>query len=130
MFDVGRSRTNLHEEIELYASKPMASFTPVSNSTRAVPVTLPRNQGLLHATVDAEDEAKVLGVAQDWFVSPSGYVYTTKRTRSNGLKTIYLHKIIAGGTAKHINGDRLDNSKSNLLLTRKQAKPDQPDAET
>lgn len=117
--DIQLARINLQEEItkimETSTSQPSFEST---NETSLIQVTLPRNQGLLYAKVDPEDHEKVVNVAQDWFVNSNGYAYTIKRTRNEKLKYIFLHKLISGGVSKHINGDRLDNRKANLLLTR------------
>lgn len=71
----------------------------------------------IQTTIDASDEERVRAISSSWRLSSTGYVLAVKRSDGK-MVTTYLHKAIAGGKAKHINGDRLDNRRSNLLLLR------------
>lgn len=123
-FDMQIQRTSLHESINEFMAATSSAPAFENNTAPSQPrpalvqVTLPKNQGLVYAIIDADDIRKVVNTSEEWFINPAGYVFTIKRNRNDKLKYIYLHKLIAGGTAKHINGDRLDNKKSNLMLTR------------
>lgn len=44
-----------------------------------------------------------------WRLSTKGYVLATSQKQN-----VYLHVLVAGGRATHINGDSLDNRKINL----------------
>lgn len=50
-----------------------------------------------------------------WYCTASGYAVRDE-TSEGRRSAIYMHKIVAGctGIVDHINGDRLDNQKSNL----------------
>lgn len=119
--DIQIQKTTLHESINEFMASDLPPTPAESNNTvgpALVQVTLPRNQGLVYAKIDREDAAKVVNVSEEWYINPAGYIFTIHRNRGDKLRYIYLHKVIAGGTAKHINGDRLDNRKANLMLTR------------
>lgn len=74
-------------------------------------------QNLRYATILKSDQELIESVSTAWRLSSTGYVLSVKRINGK-IQTSYLHKIVAGGPAKHINGDRLDNRRSNLLLLR------------
>lgn len=77
-------------------------------------------------TVDDEDASLVIG--RPWYFLPRGYVvYTEKGPAASKRPKTYLHRLVLGlekGDGKevdHINGNPLDNRKSNLrLCTRSQ----------
>lgn len=71
------------------------------------------------AFIDTEDVDKVLSLGTSWYINPNGYVWTSKMI--NRQKYYYrLHRFILGYRGSldvdHINGDKLDNRKSNLRL--------------
>lgn len=69
----------------------------------------------LKTLVSPEDYDRLIRIAPVWSVSSNGYVVVSKREEGRS-KTKYLHKIVMNGCpARHINGDRLDNRRSNLL---------------
>jgi hypothetical protein len=70
-----------------------------------------------YAMVCPQDLPIIEDTSKNWRLSSTGYVLAVKRNNGK-VETSYLHKIIAGGPAKHINGNRLDNRRSNLLLLR------------
>lgn len=79
-----------------------------------IPVYLPHKQGSLMAKVSTEDYDKVIQVSTRWRRSSSGYPIAVKRENGK-VQTTYLHKVIFGDTARHVNGDRLDNTRENLV---------------
>lgn len=84
-----------------------------------IPVLIPRHAGVVEAIVDKEDYDKVMGVSPRWRLSHNGYaIFVVKRF--GRLTTFYMHKIIHGQSARHINGDRLDNRKTNLVTSHRQ----------
>lgn len=81
---------------------------------------------MVYAKIDPEDYDRMMGISTTWKLSPSGYAFVCKRTGDNKdqTKTIYLHREIYGNQARHVNGDRLDNRRCNLVLsTRKLTRP-------
>ena len=62
-------------------------------------------------------EDKHLADNYKWRISSSGYVVSSVR-RDGQYRLTYLHKLVAGTTAKHINCNRLDNRRSNLMETK------------
>ena len=85
---------------------------------RTVQVVLPNKQGYAYAKVCDEDYLQVVGISPKWRKSSSGYAIHVYPTG----ETVYMHKLIHGGPAKHLNGDRLDNRRENLCNTIKKRK--------
>jgi hypothetical protein len=69
--------------------------------------------------VDEEDIPKLLGYSASWFTRKRGDVTCIKVTNKKA-KHIKLHRVVMDAPASlevdHINGDKLDNRKSNLRL--------------
>lgn len=79
-------------------------------------VRLPITGGL--TVIDLEDLGKTLEVAP-WYVSDRGYA--VKKTRLRGKNVNYrLHRVLTDALptyqVDHVNGNRLDNRKSNLRM--------------
>lgn len=88
--------------------------------TKIIQVVKPRHEGYVEAVVDDEDYDTVLRISNRWRLSHNGYaVFVVKRF--GRLTTFYMHKVIHGSSARHINGNRLDNRRCNL--TASQRKP-------
>jgi hypothetical protein len=103
-----------------YVGAPMDSINASASST--IPAFLPRQSGQVMVSISNEDYDKIVGISSSWRVSSSGYVVTAKRV--NGKNQVrYLHKEIFGDTCTHINGDRLDNRRSNLTASKKRRRP-------
>jgi hypothetical protein len=99
---------------------------PSNDSSCFIQGRLPRQGGEVNITISVEDYDKVVAIASHWRVSSSGYVVSAKRV--NGKNTVrYLHKEIFGDTCTHINGDRLDNRRSNLTASKKRRRPAEMD---
>lgn len=76
--------------------------------TAKVSVRLPNETSeYVDAIVDMEDLPRV--EAYLWRQTSRGHVVA-----SFDRDIVYLHKLVAGGRATHINGDRLDNRRRNL----------------
>lgn len=79
-----------------------------------VPVSLPKNNGTVFAKVSPEDYETITNASSKWRLCYSGYpIYVTRK--NDIFTTTYMHKLVHGGSAKHINGDRLDNRRENLI---------------
>lgn len=88
-----------------------------------VPVKLPNKGGTTMARVSAEDYDDVIRFTDRWRMTSSGYVvYVTHRGGAHCYKTMYLHWLIQGGPARHINGDRLDCRRENLTSTSRKSR--------
>lgn len=79
-----------------------------------VPVSLPKKNGTVFAKVSPDDYATIMNASNKWRLCYSGYPIFVKR-KNDTFTTTYMHKLIHGGSAKHINGDRLDNRRENLM---------------
>lgn len=83
---------------------------------KEIPVKLPNFQGYTYAKISTEDYANVTSTSTSWRLCSSGYPLHVKRS-GNKFETIYLHRLIHGSPAKHVNGDRLDNRRTNLVTS-------------
>lgn len=79
-----------------------------------IPVSLPKKNGTVFAKVSPDDYATIMSASNKWRLCYSGYPIFVKR-KNDTFTTTYMHKLIHGGSAKHINGDRLDNRRENLM---------------
>lgn len=79
---------------------------------KTVQVHLPNKTGIVEAKVGLEDYDKV--AALKWRRCSSGYAINVKRVEGR-LQTTYMHKLIYGGPARHLNGNRMDNTRDNLV---------------
>lgn len=79
-----------------------------------IPVRLPNNQGYVDAIVSEDDFARLSLPDMRWRLGSSGYPMYVRRINKE-LTTIWMHKLVAGGPATHINGDRLDCRRENLV---------------
>ncbi len=72
-----------------------------------------------YTLIDHGDLGKLDG--RNWFSDIRKNTVYVRGREPGGKRHVYLHSIIVGGTADHINGDGLDNRRSNLrLCTQKQ----------
>ena len=79
-----------------------------------IPVRLPNNQGWTEATVSPEDLPALTAPEMRWRLGSSGYPMFVRRVNKE-LTTVWMHKLVAGGPSTHINGDRLDCRRENLV---------------
>lgn len=79
-----------------------------------IPVRLPNNKGWVYATVSPEDLPNLSVPGMRWRLGSSGYPMFVNRVNKE-LITVWMHKMVAGGPATHINGDRLDCRRENLI---------------
>lgn len=94
----------------------MSVVNITSNGNNKIAVRLPNNQGWTEATVSPEDHAVLSLPGMRWRLGSSGYPMFVKRVNKE-LTTIWMHKMVAGGPATHINGDRLDCRRENLMTS-------------
>jgi len=104
-------------------SRLNSSTSPEPDKYCEVPVALPNKTGFKMAWVSPEDFEVVVSCSTRWRLCSSGYPISVKRVGGKFVTT-YMHKLIYGGTAKHINGNRLDNRRGNLIGSKK--KPPTP----
>lgn len=111
--------------LELRTESPFAQdfarVMHVSNNASfcEIPVRSRRTEAALNTLVSPEDYEKLVKIASTWSISSNGYVVTSKREKGKST-TLYMHKIVNDGIpARHINGDRMDNRRSNLMNLRK-----------
>jgi hypothetical protein len=79
--------------------------------------------GKTKTKIDADDQERLAG--QNWCHHPLGYAYRQIRIEGK-KKTLYLHREVLGlkegeGVVDHIDGDKLNNSKSNLRWAKSRA---------
>lgn len=101
---------------EFVGAKQECILNPISpkDSFCIIPARLNNTKTLVNALVSPEDYEKLTTISDVWYVSSSGYVVSSKR--ENGKYTRkYMHRVIMGTTARHVNGDRLDNRRNNLV---------------
>lgn len=79
-----------------------------------IPVRLPNNRGFTEAIVSPEDYPTLVNMS--WRLGSSGYPMFVKRVNSE-LITVWMHKLVLGAPATHINGDRLDCRRENLIAS-------------
>jgi hypothetical protein len=75
-------------------------------------VRKPNNAGMVHAMVSSRDYIDLAGMP--WRLCASGYPMYVKRVGGKST-TIWMHKLVHGGPATHINGNRLDCRRENLV---------------
>jgi len=96
---------------------PTLTSMCTGQSPRAVvPVWSKNASDFVDAWVSPEDEERVKAAAKNWYLSSTGYVVSGSRAQGK-YRLTYLHKLVAGEGAKasHLNGDRLDNRRCNLV---------------
>lgn len=81
-----------------------------------IPVRLPNNKGWTDAAVSPEDYPGLTLPGMRWRLGSSGYPMFVRRVNKE-LTTIWMHKLVAGGPATHINGNRLDCRRENLIAS-------------
>ena len=79
-----------------------------------IPVRLANNQGWVEATVSPEDYADLSKPDMRWRMGSSGYPMFVKRVNKE-LTTVWMHKLVGRGPSTHINGNRLDCRRENLI---------------
>jgi hypothetical protein len=94
----------------LYISLPIR-YTNMS--LRHIPVKIPKQAETTTTIVNQEDYDHLVKISPVWRLNNRGYVVaSTRQEKVYQLK--YMHKEIAGHTATHVNGDKLDNRRDNL----------------
>lgn len=119
--------------LELKADSPTFDYARAQHVI--VPMTAPKNDtscfilagrardpNLEKVLISPEDYERVVEIASTWRISSSGYVVIGRRVLGKNTVT-YLHKVVYGDTCTHINGNRLDNRRSNLTSSKKRRRP-------
>lgn len=81
-----------------------------------IEVALPCGKGTVISRLSLEDYSQCGIGDSKWRLSNSGYVVRSWKSNSR-VHTEYLHKVIFGRACYHINGDKLDNRRENLMAT-------------
>lgn len=121
--DIQLSRQQMISTLDnnMVVPKTVCSSDPID---RLIPVTLANKSGIGYAKVSEEDAEKVISIGTTWRRASSGYAILVEN-RGGKFITHYMHKLVYGGPAHHLNGDRLDNRRENLCsTTRKRKKQD------
>lgn len=90
------------------------SVGPLSSSFSIIPARIKNTSYLVDAIVSPEDYDMLTAISPEWSVSSNGYVVFSKRVNKTYVRK-YMHVEIMGVPATHINGDRLDNRRQNLI---------------
>jgi len=98
--------------INNYVDLKMASIemAEASQEYTTVDVRDLKNNCTLTAKISPLDYRIVTDPQYRWRLHSSGYAVSSKKKKS-----VYMHSLIFGGMATHVNGDRLDNRRSNLV---------------
>lgn len=89
----------------------------VPTDYKLVPVALPNNNGYTYAKVSPEDYEIINKPEFKWRRSATGFALFVKRNGDDFVST-YMHIMVHGSHARHVNGDRLDNRRTNLVTGR------------
>ena len=107
------TRDSLLQELQVH-TMPVREGRCVNISKAAfIPITFKGVQEF--ALIDQDDKKRV--EAMKWRKIASGFVVS-----SNKRNSVYLHKFIFGSSAKHVNGNRMDNRKANLFSVKSRSK--------
>lgn len=104
--DIYSSRNEMLQTVAEHASTILPSDK--LNST-----LIPLSDGR-HAIVSPQDYERISSLKANWKVSSSGYPIFVKRVQSKS-KTVYMHRLIVPTPSRHLNGNRLDNRRENLV---------------
>ncbi len=118
--DIQLSRQQMISNHDDYKPADNAVTIPLQPWTD-IPVTLANKAGLEYAKISIEDTERVLAYGSQWRKASSGYAIVIE-TKAGKSVTHYMHKIVFGGPAHHLNGDRLDNRRQNLCNTNRKRK--------
>lgn len=103
------TRDSLLEELHVHCV-PLSPPESLVNTTQ-IPVRFPgQKEPSAFALVDSEDLDKVKDFR--WRTSTTGHVVSTKNRATH-----FLHRLIFGSPAHHLNGNFLDNRKANLTAS-------------
>ena len=118
--DLRLSAMQLQDEaMDCLSKDDTPSMTEIGNkSYKEIPVNLCKKRGVEYAKVSEEDYERVVSFSKKWKKSTTGYAIWVKRNKdTRKFETTYMHKFVHGNSAKHLNGDRLDNRRENLVRT-------------
>lgn len=103
----------------------MYMASPTSTSTNAsvckVPVRLPRDVQEVSALVSCDDLDKITAISPVWHLSTKGYVVSSKRVEGK-QKITFLHRVVRDVPSMHLNGNKLDNRRENVIPTNRGTK--------
>lgn len=105
-------RTLVENDIEIRIQHMDLLEKVQENSFSVVPVATTNKTGHVFVKIDPEDQIKV-NEYKNWRMTTSGYAVSVQK-RQGTIDIVYLHKLVMGGTCKHLNGDLQDCRKSNL----------------
>jgi hypothetical protein len=99
---------NAVQECTINPMMPQDSFC-------TIPARINNTFTKVNAIVSPEDFERLTAISDEWYVSSNGYVVTSKRVDKKYIRK-YMHKVVMGTSATHVNGDRLDNRRRNLAI--------------
>lgn len=90
-----------------------------ANTTRSdhfcfIEICLPKKKGSIYAKVSPEDYNMLASTDFTWRLNHSGYPISVRK-KDGRVDTTYMHKLVYGDSCRHLNGDKLDNRRHNLV---------------
>ena len=79
-----------------------------------IEVCLPKKKSSVYAKVSPEDYHMLTKEDYTWRLSHSGYPISVRK-KDGRVDSTYMHKLIFGDSCRHLNGDKLDNRRHNLV---------------
>lgn len=105
------TRDSLMNEVKMHQ---LAMSEHSINKTQ-IPVRIPSTKDqYVFASVDPADYDAVRTFSDKWRLSSSGYAVCTK-TEGGRTVSVYMHRVFYPLKARHIDGNRLNNTHANLM---------------
>jgi hypothetical protein len=111
-FELRADRPELNFVQGMHMAAPMN--TGINGSACLIPVRLPRDLPDVEALVSCEDYDKITAISPVWHLSTKGYVVSSKRVEGK-QKVTFLHRVVRDVPSMHLNGDKLDNRRENVI---------------
>jgi hypothetical protein len=123
LLSLGSNYIELRTETPHFRAIQLPDSCMISNASFCeISVRMPKTNTETITIVSPEDYRRLLNISENWRVNTRGYVVTSSRPNGKYRMT-YMHKEVAGHTATHLNGDRLDNRRANLVPSKPRSPP-------